>query len=67
MNPYEWNPYGIPCILKDVTNVPVQRWKLIIEGSWLTFNIGQLQNGRYPANFDGTSANGNKVAKIGEI
>jgi hypothetical protein len=60
-------PYGIPCILEDFTNVPVKRWKLIIEASWLTLDIGQLQNGSYPANFAGNSADGKVATSLRRI
>ncbi|EFX77311.1 hypothetical protein DAPPUDRAFT_106275 [Daphnia pulex] len=59
--------YGIPCILEDFTNVPVKRWKLIIEASWLTLDIGQLQNGSYPANFAGNSADGKVATSLRRI
>lgn len=60
-------PYGIPCFLEGASSIPLERLKLIFEAQWISFNIGEVKNGRYPVNFAGTSVNGRVFQKLKKI
>jgi hypothetical protein len=57
-------PYGIPCFLEAASSIPSSRFKCIFENQWISFNIGEVKNGRYPVNFAGTSVDGVVAEKL---
>lgn len=57
-------PYGIPCFLEAASSIPSSRFKCIFKNQWISFNIGEVKNGRYPVNFAGTSVDGVVAEKL---
>jgi hypothetical protein len=60
-------PYGIPCFLEAASSIPSSRFKCIFKNQWISFNIGEVKNGRYPVNFAGTSVDGVVAQKLKKI